>query len=279
MPSPFFSVIVPTLNSGPKLEATLRSLLEQPDADGEVIVMDGGSTDGTLEILQRWQGDHPRLAWRSGPDNGIYEAMNQGIALASGAYLYFIGAGDRLRPDAFQKVRQAAPEQDLALVYGDVQIVSSARLHGGGGPYTVARLVYDAPCHQAIFYARGLFDSLGLYEPQYRVSADWAFNMKCFGNADVQKIYLDTVIADFEGGGVSAHGPDALFLRDRARLVRDRLGLNLGGSRVFAMDQFLALRIAAARSRMTRKFWRAPRVVLHHLTKTASLPRTRAARH
>lgn len=262
---PFFSVIIPAFNSGPKLETTLRSVLRQPPDMCEVIVMDGGSTDGTVTLLKCLGAENANLIWVSEPDLGIYDAMNKGIGLATGTYLYFLGAGDTLLPEALDRVRQSAPEEDLALVYGDAHIVSSDRLHGGGGPYTPARLIYDAPCHQSVFYSRPIFDLLGRYDTQYRVSADWAFNIKCFGDDRIQKLYLDAVIVDFEGGGVSANGADAAFLRDRPRLVRESLGIETRGSGFFAADQFLALRIAGAKSRLPRKFGRVLRWALHRL--------------
>lgn len=261
-PRPFFSVIVPTLNGGPKLGATLDSVLEQADADREILVMDGGSTDGTLALLQGLSG---RLTWQSAPDAGVYDAMNRGIGLATGHYLCFLGAGDRLRPDALGRVRGAAPDDGLDVVYGDVWIVRSARLHGGGGPYPASRLVYDAPCHQGVFYARPVFDALGRYDTRYPVSADWAFNIRCFGCPRVRKVYLNSVVADFEGGGLSANGPDAAFLRDRPRLLREGAGIETRGSRFFAADQFLALRITGTRRKAARKFWRVQRWALHRL--------------
>lgn len=263
--APFFSIVIPTLNSGPKLERTLRSVLDQPEDLRELIVMDGASTDGTLALLAALQHEYRGLSWRSDPDSGVYDAMNKGIKLAAGAYAHFLGAGDALRPDALKNIRQVAPEGRLALVYGDVRIVSSDRLHGGGGPYAAERLAYDAPCHQAIFYARPVFDLVGDYDTKYVVSADWALNMRCFGDSRIQKIYHSAVVADFEGGGLSANGPDKQFVSDRPRLVGECLGMIVSGDRFFAADQFALLRIAEARNIITRKLWRGARLGLRHL--------------
>src|SRR5258705_11239297 len=89
-----FPIITPTLNSGPKLEATINSVLSQKEDLFEYIVVDGGSSDETLNLLRK-HGE--RIKWISEKDRGVYDAMNKGIGMASGRYLYFLGAGDHLR--------------------------------------------------------------------------------------------------------------------------------------------------------------------------------------
>src|SRR3954471_12753159 len=98
---PLISVISPTFNSGEKIAATVGSVLSQRQGLYELLVIDGGSTDDTLAYL-RAQG--PALRYLSEPDEGIYDAMNKGIRLASGEFLYFLGAGDRLLPGVLEAI-------------------------------------------------------------------------------------------------------------------------------------------------------------------------------
>src|SRR5260221_9607043 len=94
------SVITPTLNPGPKLEATINSVLAQKAELFEYIIVDGGSTDETLSLVRKYG---KRLTWVSKKDRGVYDAMNKGIKMARGDYLYFLGAGDHLRENILAK--------------------------------------------------------------------------------------------------------------------------------------------------------------------------------
>jgi len=98
-----FSVITPTLNPGPKLEATINSVLSQNQKLFEYIIVDGGSTDETLNVIRKYG---KRIKWVSKKDRGVYDAMNKGIKMARGDYLYFLGAGDHLEGKYFGEGRE-----------------------------------------------------------------------------------------------------------------------------------------------------------------------------
>ena len=93
------------------------------------------------------------------------------------------------------------------------------------GPWTAAKFRTRTPCHQAIFYDRRIFARHGLYEPRYRSMADYAKNIRCFGDRRIQKIYLDEIIADYEGAGFSSHFHDDCFHLERGALLQRYLGL------------------------------------------------------
>src|ERR1044072_9580601 len=88
-----FSVIIPSYNCGPKLAATIESVLSQPAGLYELIVVDGGSDDETLDVIRKFKG---RLRYVSEPDRGVYDAMNKGVAMSEGKYVFILGGGDRL---------------------------------------------------------------------------------------------------------------------------------------------------------------------------------------
>jgi hypothetical protein len=146
--------------------------------------------------------------------------------LATGRYLYFIGAGDRLREGVLETVSGFLPDSSDApgLIYGDAYVVKEQILYGG--EYCESRLKLQNICHQAVFYHREVFKLLGNYDLRYSIFSDWATNLKCFGDRRVRKQYLEYVIVDFEGGGLSSSGEgDADFKRDFSRLIRNYLGL------------------------------------------------------
>ncbi|WP_050029989.1 glycosyltransferase family 2 protein [Verrucomicrobium sp. BvORR034] len=216
-----FSVILPVLHADGKLGKTLDSIASQDFDDLEVLVMDGGASPST-ELLVKRSPLHRegRLHYVGKPDRGIYDAMNEALNLAAGRYIYFIGAGDALRPQALAAVRDQLPASDSSLVYGNV--MRGAQVYDG--PFDAWRLCHRNICHQAAFYGRDIFQLVGRFSLSYPACADWEFNMRCYGDSRIAKHYIETVVADFEQGGLSAHG-DPAFNRDHGHLIRRHLGL------------------------------------------------------
>lgn len=213
-----FSIITPVYNSGAKIEKTINSVAAQDGDLYEYIIVDGASTDGTLASIKKSTGGFELV---SEPDAGVYEAMNKGIALASGKYLYFLGAGDSLRPHALSNVARLMPREDLNFVYGNVYWEDQLMIYAGA--FTKEKLRDSNICHQAVFYQRNIFDLLGGFDLRFKILADYVFNIKCFGNGRIRKNYIEYVVANFEGGGLSSLHKDESFSRERARLVRKYL--------------------------------------------------------
>jgi glycosyltransferase involved in cell wall biosynthesis len=217
-----FSIIIPSFNAALELKNTLDSVLSQRGAELEILVIDGASTDGTTEILR---GYGRSIDWQSEKDKGVYEAMNKGIARAKGRFLYFLGVGDTLREGVLERVASQIselPENELALLYGDVLLQDTGEIFGGYFP--PSRLRSWNPSHQGIFYARGIFERVGLYELKYPVAADYALNLACWGDAGIVKRYMPFVVANYKGGGLSTSRPDSQFARDFLSLIQKRLG-------------------------------------------------------
>jgi glycosyltransferase involved in cell wall biosynthesis len=214
-----FSVVTATYNCGAKIARTVRSVLAQDRSLFDYLVVDGGSTDETLAVLKTF-GD--AIAVVSERDRGVYDALNKGITRSTGTYLYFLGAGDTVRPGAFSRLAPLLPDEDHALVYGDAFCVRTGRIHNGR--FTAGDLAIRNLCHQAAFYSRALFERFGTYDLRYPIAADWVFNLMCFSDPQVVVKYVDEVIVDYEGGGLSETSADAAFARDWPALVRERLG-------------------------------------------------------
>jgi glycosyltransferase involved in cell wall biosynthesis len=204
--APLFSIIVPTLNVETSISSCLGSVAAQTCTDFEVVVVDGGSTDKTLELAASFAGTLERqLTVYRGKDNGVYHAMNRGVDLATGAWLLFLGADDTLAANdtlacvaAF--IHDATGSQ---LVYGDVVLRSSSARDGG--LFDLDRLLFARNlCHQAVFYRRELFAAIGPYNPRYRIWADWDFNIRCFANPALKIRHMDIVVANYNDvGGLS----------------------------------------------------------------------------
>lgn len=223
--APLFSVISATYNCREKLRLTLDSVLCQDDACYEYVVVDGNSSDGTLDEIQS-RGD--RVRWISEKDDGVYDAMNKGIRMARGRFLYFIGAGDTLRPDALRRVAACIAAGGLAhsrepvFLYGDVFSEAMGKVYGG--PFNKIKIGLFNICHQAIFYDRRIFQRLDGYDLQYRILADHELNLRCFGANWLRKVRIDEVVADYEAAGLSS-ASDEVFCTAQASLIRKHLGL------------------------------------------------------
>lgn len=173
MNRPLISIITVVYNARLTLEATIKSVLQQPKGLCEYWIIDGGSTDGSLELIRQYEDQ--LVGWISEPDKGIYEAMNKGIDRAKGKWLYFLGADDQLSEGILSKV---APhlEPTLAAVYGDVMYDTGDVMHSWLGYGT---LIQNTLHHQATFYNSNLFNNFR-YNTSYRVISDYELNLQIY---------------------------------------------------------------------------------------------------
>ncbi len=209
--APLLSIIIVTFNAGKTLQRALNSIFQQSFEDFDIVVVDGNSSDDTLNILGKI-GDS-RLKWKSEPDEGIYDAMNKGIKKASGHWLYFLGADDQLKNDkVLGTIFEKGTYEDCDFLYGNVY--SELLKRNYDGPFDEEKILFSNICHQAIFYKSSVFETVGLFDTRYLLFADWEMNIRCFENVDIRVKYKDVVIADYAGEGVSTLNSDLDFLRN-----------------------------------------------------------------
>ena len=179
--APKFSIVTPCFNSANTIRETLQSVASQSFTDWEHLVVDGGSTDGTLAILKEF----PRLKVVSEKDEGHYDAMNKGIARCAGDFIVILNADDCFRPDALAGVAAALDAHpDWDGLFGDVIYVD-----GGGreiyrreeAKYDFGVLLYalDNICHHTLFVRRGVYERLGGYRHRdFKNAADFEFKLR-----------------------------------------------------------------------------------------------------
>ena len=198
--TPLISIITVTYNSGPLLEATLKSVLSQKDLDIEYFIIDGASTDDTLEILAPYRDNIDCIVSES--DNGIYDAMNKGVSRATGHYLMFINAGDTLCDNAIEKIREelrSALDIYYFAYYNLTEIKGQKFLFEG--PKCLI-LSHEIPtCHNAMVISRKAFKDCGLYDTKYRLSADYEW--LCRNRDKLKGIHCNKKIIYSLLGGVS----------------------------------------------------------------------------
>ena len=203
----FLSVIIPTYNSEITIERCLNSLLVQTYQNFEVCIIDGGSSDGTITKVNTFCSYFKNIKVVSEPDHGVYDAMNKGIDIAQGDWLYFMGSDDEVfDKDVFLDIFNTTTSKKHGIIYGSAYIREDAVWAKAGqvydGFFDMKKLFIKNICHQAIFYKKELFQRFGKYNIQYFVCADWEINLRFFSKTEF--IYLDRIIANFYGGGLSS---------------------------------------------------------------------------
>jgi len=204
---PKISIINPNYNHGQSLEEAIRSVLLQGYPNLEYILIDGGSTDNSLEIIKKYE---PWIGyWVSEKDEGIYDAMNKGINIAKGEWLYFLGSDDILCSNILGKVFINKKNLSADIVYGDVILKNCKKRYLG--KFNFEKLTKNNICHQAIFFRKKVFEKLGLYNNKYKILADWEFNFRWINDRGIKKRYCNEIIAIFNEQGISAKKTDSLF--------------------------------------------------------------------
>lgn len=203
MLTPKISIITIVYNNVRDVEYTLRSVMKQTYPNFEYIVIDGLSTDGTLEVLLKYNEEITTLV--SEPDKGIYDAMNKGLALATGEYVLFLNSGDELYEDmTLEKVIGSADNADI--YYGETKLINEEReVIGDRRHKTPERFDWKSfkygmnICHQAIYIRRSLTSP---YDTQYKLSADIDWIIRAAQQAE-KIVNVRQYVAKYLVGGMS----------------------------------------------------------------------------
>ncbi|PAW92418.1 glycosyl transferase [Mucilaginibacter sp. MD40] len=203
MKQPVLSVITIVYNNARDIERTLVSVLNQTYPNIEYIVVDGASTDGTLEIIKRYGSRISKLI--SEKDKGIYDAMNKGLAAATGDYVIFMNSGDEFY-DAHTAEKVFATAEGADIYYGETEMVNDERQslgrrrHKAPEKFTWRSFKYGmSVSHQAIYIRRSLVEP---YDPKYHLSADIDWIIRAAKKAK-KIVRVDGYVAKYLVGGVS----------------------------------------------------------------------------
>ncbi|MBI5611893.1 MAG: glycosyltransferase [Gammaproteobacteria bacterium] len=202
------SVITVVLNAADTIEDTLRSVASQTYSSVEHIVVDGGSTDGTLSIIERHRGRIATLI--AEPDRGIYDAMNKGIDAASGDLVGMLNADDvYIDEHVLEKIARAFADPAIGACYADLVYVDRSDLdkivrYWQSCPYTDGLFERGwLPAHPTFFLRRELYRRYGGFDLRYRFQADFELTMRLLAVHKVRSVYLPEVLVKMRMGGVS----------------------------------------------------------------------------
>jgi len=220
------SVIIPTYNSEKTIQRCLNSIIYQNFQNFEICIIDGASLDQTVSKVSNFRSNFKNIKIVSEPDQGVYDAMNKGIDIAQGDWLYFLGSDDEVfDKDVFLDIFNISLPKRCGMIYGNAYVHDDTLWAKAGqvydGLFDIRKILSRNICHQAIFYKKELFQRFGKYKLQYSVCADWELNIRLFPKTEA--IYLDRIIAKFYGGGLSTTANDDLIGRDLKALKKQAL--------------------------------------------------------
>jgi glycosyltransferase involved in cell wall biosynthesis len=200
MSQPLVSIITINYNNKNGLSGTINSVLAQTCTDYEYIIIDGGSMDGSGDLIRLHQ---DKLSyWVSERDSGIYDAMNKAIPIAKGNYLFFLNSGDCFAdPEVLAKMKESLRSTTYDIVYGNTLVEN--KLKYSPQSLTLFNALYIGVSHQAMFLKKELFEKAGLYNTDYKIVADSCHLMLCLVRYNASSLCTGITTVAMERGGAS----------------------------------------------------------------------------
>jgi glycosyltransferase involved in cell wall biosynthesis len=211
---PVISIIVAVYNGAKTLQRCIDSVSNQTYLNKELIIIDGGSTDGTIDILMA---NNDKIAyWKSEPDNGIYHAWNKALGHASGDWICFLGSDDYLwRRSVFEEIMPhmiKAESQGIRMVYGQVARVTEedeiSCVDGYSWEYTWRSIIIDGICtftHQGMFHHRSLFELYGKFDESFQIAGDYELLIRAFKEGGDAYFINGLIVAGMQTGGITSN--------------------------------------------------------------------------
>jgi glycosyltransferase len=202
------TIITATYNALPTLREAYASLLSQTHTNWEWIVVDGASTDGTVEWLSGLADS--RVNWKSEKDKGIYDALNKGIARATGEVIGFLHADDLLAsPEVLSEIAARFQDFEIDGIYGDLQYVSAENgrviRHWKSSAFTYKKLQHGwMPPHPTCYFKKSVYEEIGTFDTSFRIAADYDFLLRSFASGKFQFAYMPLLITRMRIGGASS---------------------------------------------------------------------------
>lgn len=201
MEHPLISVVTVSFNAVRDIEKTILSVINQTYQNIEYIIIDGGSTDGTVDIIKKYAGHI--TYWVSEPDKGIYDAFNKGWKIAKGEWIYYLGADDVLLPNAFTSIF-LSDLNEYGIVFGDVIYKTPLGLIHKNSNRNIDSIKKRLNCsHQGFIMRKNIIAKMGGFDfYQYKISADYDLILRSYLTGFTMK-YVPVEIAIFDTSGTS----------------------------------------------------------------------------
>jgi len=224
------SIITATFNSAGTVEDTFKSMLRQTFQDIDYVVVDGGSTDATIDIIKRYEPlFEGKMRWISEKDNGIYDAMNKGIAMTKGDVVGILNSDDfYTSDDILEQVAKAMENQDLDAVYGDIHYVHPDNLEKSIRYYSSKPFRRRwmrcgfMPAHPSFYCRRSIYEKYGTFDLDFPVSADFDNLLRLIYIHKIKTQYIEKDFVTMRSGGMTSSGFKSVKagLRDRSKSLK-----------------------------------------------------------
>ncbi|MGN0347104.1 MAG: glycosyltransferase family 2 protein [Lachnospiraceae bacterium] len=288
-----FSILTVCLNAGDKLAKTIESVLAQTYDNFEIIVKDGGSTDGSLTALDKYRNSDgmlklsekyrkddgmrrapdtacpddmaaPRIRLVEEKDTSIYDAMNQAIRVATGDYYIFLNCGDYLMDETvLARCAKHIVATKADILYGDQYLQTVGCVVPSPKKLTDFTCYRNIPCHQVCFYHKRLFASRG-YDLQYPVRADYEHFLWCKYKANAKICAMDFPVCSYEGEGFSETGKRVRMARqEHKKITKQYLGVKCIGYQFVMWITLQPLRKRMAESKTFSAFYQRVKRLLY----------------
>ncbi|MDJ0696541.1 glycosyltransferase family 2 protein [Mastigocoleus sp. MO_188.B34] len=200
---PLVSIFTVVFNSATTLEQTILSVLGQTYQNIQYIIIDGGSTDGTLEIIKKYEEQIDY--WVSEPDSGIYDAMNKGISLCEGVLIGIINAGDNYMKDAIENICNIYKDnKDEIILVGNCQEYFSDYSGWVILSGNLTKLPYKMVPHPSVFVPLSIYETYGGFDTKFQIASDYDFILRCYLQK-VQFFHINKVLATASARGFSSN--------------------------------------------------------------------------
>jgi len=199
MSKPIISIITAVYNAKEHIEVTIKSIINQSYQNIEFIIVDGGSTDGTIDIIKKY---NSKISyWMSEKDNGVFNAMNKGIEKANGKWINFMNAGDYFVDENVLTNIDFHSYVDFGIIYGNTYYEKT----GVEKPFISSSLQYGMimACHQSMFFNKALLKDKLHYSSKFKLICDYDLICRII-NENYPVKYIDLLIAYYMGGGLSS---------------------------------------------------------------------------
>lgn len=252
------SIVTINYNNIEGLKRTLSSVAEQSYRDIEHIIIDGGSSDGSVDVIKKYVSANPNedpffkhtIKWVSEKDNGIYNAMNKGIRKANGAYVQILNSGDIFAAtDVVERMVDAIEKKEYPdLIYGNMikKDYASGKIVGMSKEveYSLRQYYSSTMNHDCCYIRRDVYEKYGLYDESLKIVSDWKWFLQSIGFGKVKPVYVDIDVTIFDCSGISETNLE-LRNKERRQVIEEVLPpavLADYDKHAFEMEQMMRLR-------------------------------------
>lgn len=217
------TIITATKNNEATLNETIYSVINQTHTDIDYVIIDGNSSDNSLDIIKQWQSKYPnKIRYISEPDNGVYNAINKGIKLAKGEIIGLLHGNDYFSSlDILSQVAEKFKSAQTVMIYGDVNFINKkgkcVRLYSSKNFIPAMLKIGIAPPHPSLYLRKDIYDKYGKYKEDYIVGADFELFVRLMLVHNIYGEYIPLNMVTMRSGGLSTQLKNRIYTNNKEK--------------------------------------------------------------